>query len=146
MRSREAIDPPRGIPGLFPSTRVTVCCQATLLVCVNGPDGDNAHAPSLAATPKLDTLRGFVRRVVDVISIACVCAADLYLLLYQLSSVTGQSRYAAAADAALTFFLASTPASQSGLLPWGAYAQWDFLRDTWARGAEPHGRLTSRWH
>ena len=48
--------------------------------------------------------------------------------------VTGQPRYAAAADAALTFFLASTVAPESGLLPWGAYAQWDFRRDTWARG------------
>jgi len=60
---------------------------------------------------------------------------DLYQLLYQLTTVTGQPRYAAAADAALTFFLASTVAPESGLLPWGAHAQWDFRRDTWARGA-----------
>ena len=60
---------------------------------------------------------------------------DLYQLLYQLTTVTGQQRYVAAADAALTFFLASTAAPESGLLPWGAYAQWDFRRDTWARGA-----------
>ena len=56
-------------------------------------------------------------------------------MLYQLTAVTGQQRYAAAADAALTFFLASTAAPESGLLPWGAYAQWDFRRETWARGA-----------
>ena len=60
---------------------------------------------------------------------------DLYQLLYQLTTVTGQQRYAAAADAALTFFLASTVAPESGLLPWGAHAQWDFRRETWARGA-----------
>jgi hypothetical protein len=75
------------------------------------------------------------------VTISCLSGADLYLLLYQLSTVTGQSRYAAAADAALAFFLASTRAPQSGLLPWGAYAQWDFVRDTWARGAYSRDHL-----
>ena len=61
--------------------------------------------------------------------------AALYQLLYLLTGMTGDPRYAAAADAALRFFLASCLVPESGLLAWGEHAQWDFREDTWAKGA-----------
>lgn len=56
----------------------------------------------------------------------------LYLMLYALTDLTGNKKYAAAAGAALSYFLASGAAPESGLYPWGEHAQLDLRTDRWA--------------
>ncbi len=55
----------------------------------------------------------------------------LYLLLYRLSEVTGEPRYAAAADAALQWFLTHAQSPATGLYPWGEHACWDIRSNRW---------------
>jgi hypothetical protein len=50
---------------------------------------------------------------------------NLYQILYALSGITGDGRYAAAADAALGWFFTHTQSRTTGLLPWGEHFGWD---------------------
>lgn len=56
---------------------------------------------------------------------------DLMLLLAarDLSALTGEARYADAAEAYLRFFLEHATATPTGLWPWGEHAHWDFYRE-----------------
>lgn len=51
---------------------------------------------------------------------------NLYQILYALSTLTGQSRYAEAADESLQFFFTHCQSPVTGLLWWGEHAGWDF--------------------
>jgi hypothetical protein len=53
----------------------------------------------------------------------------LYLVLYALANVTGQSRYGAEADRSLRFFFEHCQSPATGLFYWGEHAGWDLNRD-----------------
>jgi len=57
---------------------------------------------------------------------------DMFTLLamYHISDLTGNDRYAKAADAYLEFFLRRAASVGSGLFPCGEHAYWDFLKET----------------
>ncbi|MHB8864766.1 MAG: hypothetical protein ACYC6N_20355 [Pirellulaceae bacterium] len=54
---------------------------------------------------------------------------NLLRLLYFLSELSGEDRYAQAADGALKGMLLSTPSPVTGLLPWGEHLSWDVMAD-----------------
>ncbi len=72
--------------------------------------------------------------------------AGLYQLLYEISRDTGDTRYAEAADASLSWFLANAPL-HNGLLPWGEHSGWDFRRERADYGYAFDGKheFDSRW-
>lgn len=51
---------------------------------------------------------------------------NLYQILYALSTLTGEVRYAEAADQSLQFFFTHCQSPATGLLWWGEHAGWDF--------------------
>lgn len=51
---------------------------------------------------------------------------NLYQILYALSTLTGERRYAEAADQSLQFFFTHCQSPATGLLWWGEHAGWDF--------------------
>jgi len=51
---------------------------------------------------------------------------NLYQILYALSTLTGEPRYAEAADQSLQFFFTHCQNPATGLLWWGEHAGWDF--------------------
>jgi len=60
---------------------------------------------------------------------------NLYQVLYALSEITGDRRYAEEADRALTWFFEHCQSPATGLLAWGEHMGWDFeqekpIRDT----------------
>lgn len=55
--------------------------------------------------------------------------APLYALLYELSLLTGEKKYAEAADEALAFFFTYCQSPQTGLMAWGEHLFWDFNRE-----------------
>lgn len=54
----------------------------------------------------------------------------LYLLLYDLTEVTGDAKYAREADAALEWFFHHAQSPATGLFAWGEHLYWDFVNDT----------------
>jgi len=54
---------------------------------------------------------------------------NLYQVLYALSEITGEKRYAMEADRSLTFFFEHCQSPATGLLYWGEHAGWDFRND-----------------
>ena len=54
---------------------------------------------------------------------------NLLRLLYFLSELSGEDRYAQAADNALKGMLLNTPSPVTGLLPWGEHMSWDVMAD-----------------
>jgi hypothetical protein len=59
---------------------------------------------------------------------------NLYQTLYVLSRVTGEAKYAEAADSALADFITRTASPATGLLAWGEHVCWDLARDAWSSG------------
>jgi len=57
-------------------------------------------------------------------------------LLYALTEITGERKYAAAADEYLRYCLANLPEKKTGLLPWGDHRGYDVVRDETIRA--PH--------
>jgi len=54
---------------------------------------------------------------------------NLYQILYALTQVTGEKKYAAEADASLKWFFTRCQSPATGLLYWGEHAGWDFLAE-----------------
>jgi hypothetical protein len=56
---------------------------------------------------------------------------DIMLLrtMFELSAITGDKRYAAHADAYLTFWLRNCQSPETGLMATGEHSSWDFLRE-----------------
>jgi len=61
---------------------------------------------------------------------------NLLRLLYFLKGLSGEDRYAQAADDQLRWFLKNTPSPQTGLLPWGEHLSWNVMTDEVAWGTE----------
>lgn len=63
---------------------------------------------------------------------------ELYELLYDLTRLTGDRRYAAAADQALGHFFNHCQSPATGLMAWGEHIYWDFTKETaaWVRHDE----------
>ena len=55
--------------------------------------------------------------------------ADLYQILYQLTAMTGEKRYASEADKALKYFLKNGQSEATRLFCWGEHLYWDFLTE-----------------
>lgn len=53
----------------------------------------------------------------------------LYVLLYDLSHVTGEARYAQEADASLQWYLTHIQSPATGLFAWGEHLYWDFTTE-----------------
>ncbi|MBN1441999.1 MAG: hypothetical protein JXA90_04780 [Planctomycetes bacterium] len=54
---------------------------------------------------------------------------NLLRVLYSLSEITGETRYAEAADHELKWFFENTQSTATGLLPWGEHLAWDVVLD-----------------
>jgi hypothetical protein len=54
---------------------------------------------------------------------------NFYQVLYALSKVTGNERYARAADRSLTWFFENTQSEATGFFPWGEHMGWDFRKE-----------------
>jgi len=54
---------------------------------------------------------------------------NLYQVLYALSKITGEPRYAAEADKSLGWFLEHCASEATGLLPWGEHMAWDVITE-----------------
>jgi hypothetical protein len=65
---------------------------------------------------------------------------NLYQILYALTTLTGETRYAEEADAALGWFLRHCQSEETALFPWGAHMGWDFKheRRIWKLGGTLH--------
>ena len=65
---------------------------------------------------------------------------NLYQILYGLTALTGETRYAEEADAALRWFLTHCQSEETALLPWGSHMGWDFNheRRIWKLGGTLH--------
>jgi hypothetical protein len=61
---------------------------------------------------------------------------NLLRVLYTLSEITGEARYANAADEELTWFLNNTMSAKTNLLPWGEHLSWDVIFDVPISGGE----------
>lgn len=61
---------------------------------------------------------------------------NLLRVLYTLSELTGNSRYAKAADDELTWFFNHTMSPKTSLLPWGEHLSWDVMLDAPISGGE----------
>ena len=55
---------------------------------------------------------------------------NLYRLLYALTAVTGDKRYASEADSALRWFFERCQSENTGLMTWGEHMGWDFNTET----------------
>jgi len=55
--------------------------------------------------------------------------ADLYAVLYRLTEISGEKRYAKEADQALKFFFSHCQSPLTGLMTWGEHLYWDFKRE-----------------
>jgi Periplasmic pectate lyase len=55
---------------------------------------------------------------------------NLYQVLYALTAMTGEKRYAQAADDALKFFFEHCQSPQTSLMAWGEHIGWDLLKET----------------
>jgi rhamnogalacturonyl hydrolase YesR len=64
---------------------------------------------------------------------------NLYQILYALTEITGQKRYADEADRSLEFFLDHCQSPATGLYCWGEHAGWDFRTE--ARIDKPAGNI-----
>jgi hypothetical protein len=71
---------------------------------------------------------------------------NLLRVLYTLSDLTGDPRYARAADEALTWFFTHTMSPLTSLLPWGEHMSWDVILDRpISGGTEPIHEFARPW-
>jgi hypothetical protein len=68
---------------------------------------------------------------------------SLYAILYQLTSVTGDEKYAREADNALKYFFDNCQSSETGLMAWGEHLYWDFQNES-AGGTDLH-EMNGEW-
>jgi len=61
---------------------------------------------------------------------------NLLRVLYTLSEITGEARYAQVADEELTWFFQHTQSPKTGLLPWGEHLSWDVILDVPISGGD----------
>lgn len=61
---------------------------------------------------------------------------NLLRVLYTLTELTGDARYAKAADEELTWFFKNAMSPKTSLLPWGEHLSWDVIHDIAISGGE----------
>ncbi len=61
---------------------------------------------------------------------------NLLLIFYTLGEITGEARYAKAADEELSWFFLHTQSPATGLLPWGEHLSWDVMLDRPVSGGD----------
>jgi hypothetical protein len=61
---------------------------------------------------------------------------NLLRIFYALSEITGDKRYAQAADEELTWFFNNTMSPKTSLLPWGEHLSWDVMLDVPISGGD----------
>jgi len=54
---------------------------------------------------------------------------DLFQILYELSEISGDKKYANEADRALEYFLTNCQSESTGLFCWGEHLYWDFINE-----------------
>jgi len=59
----------------------------------------------------------------------------LYNLLYRLTEITSEKKYAREADRSIKWFLENAQSPVTGLYPWGTHMHWNVHTDTWAYNA-----------
>jgi dienelactone hydrolase len=67
----------------------------------------------------------------------------LYGILYELTALTGEKRYAAEADRALEFFFTRCQSPETGLMAWGEHLYWDFHAE--ACGGNDQHEILGTW-
>ena len=67
----------------------------------------------------------------------------LYMILYELSRLTDDKKYAGEADKALEYFFKNCQSDETGLMAWGEHLYWDFREDT-CRGTDMH-EIEGEW-
>ena len=70
----------------------------------------------------------------------------LYKLLYKLTEVTGEKRYAAEADQAVQWFLENTASAKTALYPWGTHSYWHFHTDRPGGDTHEYHHVWPFWH
>jgi hypothetical protein len=68
---------------------------------------------------------------------------SLYAILYQLTSLTGEEKYAREADEALKFFFNNCQSPETGLMAWGEHLYWDFRKES-CEGTDMH-EINGEW-
>ena len=67
----------------------------------------------------------------------------LYSILYELTELTGDKKYAEEADKALEYFFKHCQSTETGLMAWGEHLYWDFREDA-CRGTDMH-EIEGEW-
>lgn len=68
----------------------------------------------------------------------------LYEILFMLSDITQDPRYASEAERALAYFFTHAQSAATGLFAWGEHLYWDFEADTW-RGDDRSHEVGGEW-
>lgn len=68
---------------------------------------------------------------------------SLYSILYQLTNLTGDKKYAREADDALKFFFNNCQSPETGLMAWGEHLYWDFRNES-VGGTDLH-EINGEW-
>jgi hypothetical protein len=69
---------------------------------------------------------------------------NLYQVLYALTEITGEERYAQEADKTITWFFEHCQSPVTGLMAWGEHMGWDFKTETlakWRKGSHHGGKM-----
>lgn len=70
---------------------------------------------------------------------------NLYQILYALTEITGEKRYAAEADRTLKWFFEHCQSPKTGLMAWGEHIGWDFVKDGVAGNTHEYFRPWVLW-
>lgn len=70
--------------------------------------------------------------------------SDLYAILYRLTELSGQKKYANQADQALEFFFSHCQSPLTGLMTWGEHLYWDFEKETMG-GIDSNHEIKGEW-
>lgn len=68
----------------------------------------------------------------------------LFSLLYELTQLTGEKKYAQEADRALEFFFKNCQSPKTGLMAWGEHIYWDFQSESMA-GKDSKHEICGEW-
>lgn len=68
---------------------------------------------------------------------------SLYAILYQLTSLTGDEKYAREANEALEYFFTHCQSEETGLMAWGEHLHWDFRSES-CGGIDMH-EINGEW-
>jgi hypothetical protein len=68
----------------------------------------------------------------------------LYSLLYELTQLTGEKKYAKEADRALEFFFKNCQSPKTGLMAWGEHIYWNFHRESMG-GKDSKHEICGEW-